>query len=325
MTHAEMQAPSYRVPGLGFTDDQLEQRRKTLGASEVPAVAGLVPYRSPLTVWAEKRGLIPGFEGNPFTEWGLRGEDMIAQKYSEVMGVELMRSETIIGTGDNAFLSCTPDRLARHEEIGLECKWFTEYRSDEFGASHTSDLPPDVLTQVHTSMVVSGFKRWDVAVLLGKADWRVYHCYRDDDIARDIYGIAREFWFDYVLTGEQPPVDGTEATRETLARLYKTHSQEMLQPTPELIACGTELARLKAEIKKLEMEAAEREAILKSAIRDAAGIDGIATWKLDKSGHCSWKGVAEALGAAKPEAGPIIKAYTGEPSRRFLLKIKHED
>ena len=86
---------THQVPGLSFDEIRLEERRKTLGASEIPAVAGVNPHRSALDVYLEKKGLSAPFAGNAFTEWGLRLEEPIAQKYAEVVGLELIGSEAL--------------------------------------------------------------------------------------------------------------------------------------------------------------------------------------------------------------------------------------
>src|SRR5688500_12886522 len=104
-------AQSHQVAGLSFTPEQLAERRKTLGASEIGAVAGLSAKRTPLDVYAEKRGLVPPFAGNEYTEWGLRLEGAIRQKYVEVTGnlVQVVPPNMIAPNDD--WMSASPDGL----------------------------------------------------------------------------------------------------------------------------------------------------------------------------------------------------------------------
>ena len=45
-------------------DDWLEHRKKSIGGSDASAVAGLNPWTSPYSVWADKLGLLPPKEEN---------------------------------------------------------------------------------------------------------------------------------------------------------------------------------------------------------------------------------------------------------------------
>lgn len=60
-------------------------RKKTVGSSDIPTLLGLnAQYGStPYTLWLEKTGRKPGFEGNERTEWGHRLEPVILAKFVE--------------------------------------------------------------------------------------------------------------------------------------------------------------------------------------------------------------------------------------------------
>lgn len=323
---------THHVAGLSFDEARLEQRRKTLGASEVPSVAGLNPHRTALDVWLEKKNMVPAFAGNAHTEWGLRLEDAIATKYGEVMGVPLMRSESIVS---DAWMSCTPDRLVVTETDhpgtvpqtpvrGLEIKRFGDYRADDFGVPGTGEVPLDVTAQCLWSMLVTGLRAWDLAVLLGQADFRIYHLEYDDDAAQALRDVGRAFWFDHVIANVQPALDGTDSAKRYLKQRFATHGPELLDATADLIDEARRLADLRDEQKHLEQQVAACENRLKAAIGESAGIRGIATWKLDRSGRPRWKDIAERLGATKPENADLVKSFTSAPTRRFLFTYKDE-
>lgn len=60
-------------------------RRKGIGASDVPTLAGLNKRHgaTPLTLYKEKRGEAEPFDGNERTDWGKRLEAMVLQKFIE--------------------------------------------------------------------------------------------------------------------------------------------------------------------------------------------------------------------------------------------------
>jgi putative phage-type endonuclease len=324
----------HQVPGMSFDEQRLEDRRKTLGASEIPAVAGVNPHRSALDVYLEKKGLAAPFAGNAFTEWGLRSEPMIAEKYAEVIGLPVVTSDTVVARG---WMSATPDRLVvqslkhliddeQYEPLhGVEIKRFGEHRADDFGVPGTGDVPLDVTAQALWSMMVTDLKRWDVAVLIGQADFRIYHIAYDETAANALHDVGYQFWHQHVLAGVEPSLDhGTSSAHRYLQQKFALHSAEMREPTPELVEAGRELAGIKAQIKALDAVKGQLEHRIQEAIGTAAGIRNVATWKLDRVGRPLWKAIAEKLGATKPENAPVIEQHTNPPSRRFRLLIGEE-
>src|SRR5258706_11782640 len=78
-----------------ITPQQLEQRRKFLGASEIAAALNLDPYRSSYDLWLEKTNRAEGFEGNEHTERGNLLEPVLLTWASAKVG-ELEYPDTII-------------------------------------------------------------------------------------------------------------------------------------------------------------------------------------------------------------------------------------
>jgi len=71
------------------TEKWLNERRKGIGGSDAAAICGLSPYRTPLQVWQDKRGLSGVIPENEAMEWGKRLEPIIRQKYSDTTGREV--------------------------------------------------------------------------------------------------------------------------------------------------------------------------------------------------------------------------------------------
>lgn len=310
----------HQVGGLSFTDEELAERRKSLGASEIGPVAGLSKSRTPLDVWAEKRGMVPPFLGNEYTEWGLRLEEPIRQKYIEVTGNAVEKVGRMVG--NEGWMSASPDGLIPGQ-LGLEVKRFGEHRLDDFGPAGTDQVPHDVASQCVWGMMVCGVTLWDVAVLLGQANFRIYHLRRDEAVAEHLYTIGRRFWFEHVVPGIEPEIDGSTASHRYLQQKFKTHTQILLPPTPEQVSLAHQLRTIKKQIAEMEFEASGLEAQLKLAIGEAAGLDGLCTWKAPRSGYVSWKDIAhEIAGGMVP--GHVVQAHTKEPTRRFLLTGKEK-
>jgi hypothetical protein len=79
----------------------------------------------------------------------------------------------------------------------------------------------------------------------------------------DLVELEREFWR-MVQTRERPTVDGSEATRRTLSRLWSREQGELITaPSTEMDEIAHRLRDAKAEAKA----AADLEATLENAIR----------------------------------------------------------
>lgn len=324
---------SHQVTGSSFTAEQLEQRRHTLGGSEVPAVLGLDRYRGPHDVWLQKRGLAPAFGGNEYTEWGLRMEPAIRQKVAEVLGVRIETGPTLVHPSF-PWMSATPDGLFEFEgeTTVLEMKNKTDRQSVYWGVAGTDEIPHDVAAQTHWQMEVTGAQRAVVAVLFGKADFRLYYLRRDLEIIEPVIDECSRFWHQHVLAGVEPPITGSKAAAEYLKKKFASHGDTLRQATRVEEPLVADLRAVKVQLAELEDREAALVNKLKAAIGSDAGIQsrfGRITWKAPAGGSVGWKDVSLAL--AKKHSIPqsavdaLVRDFTSEPARRFLATFPKED
>lgn len=313
------QSPHY-VPGLSLTPEQIARRRSTIGASEIPVLAGVVPWTSPIALWREKVGLAPlaPFEGNEYTEWGTILEGPLREWYARKRGVTVVKPETSIIHPTEPWASCSPDGLLIEDpECGLECKCRGSHRADEWGEEGTDDIPFDVAIQTQWSMGVTGKSRWDVATLFGGNRARIYTTIRNEPLIADLFTIGRSFWQKYVLPNVQPPVDGSMATHEHLKLMYAKSVATRRPATDEEVWLLRQLKGLRAENKELE----GRTLLVKNQLIDSMKeVEAVETpdgsWaKFATPGGSiiSWKQVAEAMKAT----AEIIGKYS-KPKQRQL-------
>jgi predicted phage-related endonuclease len=55
---------------MSLTPAQVAERRSAMTATDLAALSGQHPHRSPVNVWEEKVGLAPPFAGTDRTKWG---------------------------------------------------------------------------------------------------------------------------------------------------------------------------------------------------------------------------------------------------------------
>lgn len=90
----------------------LEERKKYVTASDVPAVLGLNPYKKPIEVYQEKIGVVPPFRGNEHTERGKRMEPIILDFLEKSSpDWKITRNNLLMRSSAYPFLAATPDAL----------------------------------------------------------------------------------------------------------------------------------------------------------------------------------------------------------------------
>ena len=322
---------------MTLTPEQLAVRQTGLGASEIAAVAGLDPHRTPLDIWMLKRGLAEPFPGNEFTRWGNRLEAVIAGAYAEARGVLLDTRDTLRHAGEPWMLA-TPDRVvldsAGAEERLLQVKNRGLRQADRWGEPGTDQVPDEVAAQCHWEMAVTGLALCDVAVLIGGNDFRIYTLRRDAEIEAALTGIGRRFWFDHVEAGVRP--DPVAADGAALARLFPTHDDLLLPATPEHVTLATQLLDVRNRISALEADREALEVHLKAAIGEHAGLhlpNGRITWKASRFARTTdWKAVVEDLrpfieADMAGATDSVIARHTTPKrgARRFLVSVKEAE
>ncbi len=337
----------------GFTPEQLEARRLTLGASEIPAVIGISPYKGAFEVWLEKRGLeAPRGEDTPWQKWGLKMEPVIAEEYVDYMGETHGQIAFLEGDGRTSVQvkgqpwACTPDRLvslAGYDTINDDTllgpdakdipmlKIGVDFKQSRFGEGYgavgTEEVPAHIWTQCQWSMMVTDLPRWDVAALIGGSDFRVYHLLRDTKHIRMLLTEARAFW-DCVESGTEPPLDASQGAKEYLAAKFP--QDEAVDPLPvyddnDTIALFQELRLVLATYKQAEERKATLENRIKFLIGDRPGVVtplGKATWKRIRDGQkTDWEGLARHLMPLHQVDTLVEEWTTVKPGyRRFLFK-----
>ncbi|KOT94522.1 hypothetical protein ADK70_12695 [Streptomyces rimosus subsp. pseudoverticillatus] len=227
-TSTELVTPSGVLLG-SFTPGSPEWEEARGGlcitATEIAAVLGLSPWQSRFSLWHKKAGLaVPPFERTPAIEWGIRLEDAVAQKWVD----EHQDTTEVIAGGtwqhrDRSWQRATPDYIftpLRGWEIEpgtlpqlLEVK--TAPFADGWGPSESDEIPVHYRCQIQWQLDTLGLQVCHVAVLIGGWDYREYTVEYDPEDAELMRKAAREF-LDDVAAGVRPPIDGADATYQTI-------------------------------------------------------------------------------------------------------------
>lgn len=200
-------------------EEWLAERKKSIGGSEAGSVVGMNPYRSAYTLWAEKTGRIPEFEGNLTTTVGAYLEDLVAHLFEEETGKKVRRENYILYNEKYPFAHATIDRRVIGEDAILEIKTTNSIPimrairgSDEFVEAYYAQC-------VHY-LAVTECKVCYLAVLINCRELKIYTLKRDEDEIAALMNAEKEFWTEFVEKNVPPAPDGSDSTSETVAALY---------------------------------------------------------------------------------------------------------
>lgn len=231
-------------------EEWLEHRRKYIGGSDASSIIGLNPWSSPYTVWADKLGKLPPKEDNEAMRQGRDLEFYVAQRFTEKTGKKVRRENAILHNPQYPFAHANVDRMVVGEDAGLECKTTSALNMKNF---KNGAYPDTYYVQCVHYMMVTGCKKWYLAVLVLNKEFMVFEIERDEAEIEALARSEEEFW-KYVETQTPPPTDGKSSTSETISVLYPKSSND---ETVSLFAYDTDLKQymaLSAHIKELEAQ-----------------------------------------------------------------------
>jgi len=264
-------------------------RRSGIGASESPGILGVSPWSSGIAVFAEKVDPDPPVENNAERlQLGLVMEPVILQRYREVTGRIAEASGTLLRSKQWPCMTATLDgkTVINGDAAVLEIK----NTQDREGWSN--GVPRHVWVQVQHQMAVTGTSRAAVAVLLMGCEFKTADVLRDDAFITEALVPACEHFWELVQKGGPPPqVDGSEASREALKRLYLYDTGDNVVLSDEVwIKRADRREELKVRIKADGEELREIENFIKAEIGEGKATFATLTngaefsWKANKHG-----------------------------------------
>lgn len=197
-------------------EEWLALRHKYIGGSDAAAVVGMNAWVSPYSLWAEKTGRLPGFEGNLATEVGTYLEEFVAQKFAQETGKKVRKCNLSWFNDQYPFAIANIDREIVGEDAGLEIKTTSELNTKKFKGG---EYPANYYCQCMHYLAVTGKKRWYLAVLIGNREFKWFTIERDEDEIKALMDAEAAFW-EQVKTDVPPVADGASSTADTLSALY---------------------------------------------------------------------------------------------------------
>lgn len=222
-----------RIPVQSMSqEDWLRERRKSIGGSDIGALLGLNPYRSPYSLWADKTGRLAQQPDTEAMRQGRDLEDYVARRFMERSGKKAERVNYLLRSRDCPWLHANIDRRLVGERSGLECKTASALALGKYKGGR---FPESYYAQCASYLAVTGWQRWYLAALVLNKAFFIYQLstIEEDAVPEWCDGgvyvpppelaalkeMARDFWEQYVLPDMPPPPDGSAATTQALEAL----------------------------------------------------------------------------------------------------------
>lgn len=304
-----------------------EPRSARIGASDVAAVLGLSPWRTPFGVWASKQPNAETSGDTPVTRRGHYLEaGLLRWLGDEVGALQVVPGDPFDGPwvvaaeGRWPHVGVHPDGylLLPPAEGDGGTGWHageikTARQGAEWGEG-PEEYPPHVWIQVQVQAAVSGLRVRLGAYLPLSEQFRVYAVEPDPVTAAEMLDRAEAWYVRHVLGDEPPPLDGSDDARRWLLSRFPRHRQPLRPATDAEAGLVRELAAAKAALRAAEAEEKRLAALVQAAIGDAEGVElvgGKATWKAQNNSRVDVK----RLQAEAPE---VAAQYTTTTLTRVL-------
>lgn len=288
-------------------------RKRGIGGSDAAAAIGVDNYRTPFDLYQEKLDLVPGFDGNWFTQRGTALEPVIRQHYAEKFGREVRIPDSILQHPEHKFMICSLDGFSDDGRIA-EFKTATSYRG--WGQDGTDQIPHNYLVQVQHNLAVTGAQVADLGVSIAGGEPRYFTIEADPELQGMIIHAESLFW-EKVMSRTEPELMGIEEMRKR----YQIQDGSYAVANPLMLEAITKLRQIKGHLSEVE---ADKEELTENVQRFL--LQAGASVLIDETGAplCTWNESqrntvdSKKLKAEKPD---VYAAYTKtSATRTFLLK-----
>lgn len=273
-------------------EEWLVLRREGLGGSDASTVMGLNPYSDRLTLFCDKKGLLPEKEDTESMRLGRDLEEYVAKRFCEATGKKVKRSGYMWRHPQYAFLQANIDREVVGEDAILECKTTMNYDRHDYDSG---EIPMNYYCQCMHYMAVTGCDRAYLAVLVFGKGFYWFTIERDENEVQSLVESEVEFWQTYVEQNRPPEADGSESSLETIQKLHPyddgdtTQIMGMDDMVRQYLDLGESVKRLKKQQDEIRAQLCQALGTRSAAV----GKDYSFSWKAQSTNRLDTKRLKE--------------------------------
>lgn len=239
-------------------EEWLKWRTKGIGGSDVSIIAGINPYKSVYQLWQEKRGLAVLEEAdNEFTHFGTVLEPVVKREFMQRSGLKVRAKRMILRSSEYPFMLADLDGVVY--ENGRMCIFEAKTASAYKQGIWEEGVPGEYMLQVQHYMAVTGAGKAYIAALVGGNHFFCHEVSRDDEMIGKITAMEAYFWENYVLAGNEPPLDGSKATASYLNSRYGISNGKSIELPGEALPIFQKYDEITGQLEELT---AQKEAVI---------------------------------------------------------------
>ena len=206
----------YATAGMS-NEEWLRLRKTGIGGSDAGSICGVNPFGSPMKVYYDKTSSNIEELDNEAVRQGHDLEDYVAQRFMEVTGLKVRRSNFMYRSTEYPFMIADVDRLVVGEDAGLECKTASAYNTDKW---KDGNIPLHYIMQCYHYMAVTGKRTWYIAAVILGREFTYRKLVWDDDLIAQMISVEKNFWENHVLPGILPSPDGSDICNDILNEYF---------------------------------------------------------------------------------------------------------
>ena len=192
---------------MPITDKQREQRKNHIGASDVPALFGLDPFRNAHDVFLEKTGKLQ--DNGAETQAMQRGQYMetaIVNWFVGITGALVTRNQFRSAKSQGIPLGSNCDAIVNETGLPVEAKSQGAYSNEVWGESGTDEVPDRIILQTHAQMICTSTENCFVPTYLAFREFQLFQIALNEDIKDQIIERVCNFWEKNVQADTPPPI-----------------------------------------------------------------------------------------------------------------------
>lgn len=238
-------------------DEWVVLRNKTIGGSDAGAIAGLSPWQSAYSLWAEKTGKVPAFEGNLKTEVGTYLEEFVAKLFERETGKKVRRRNATVYNDDYPWAHANVDRTIVGENAVLEIKTTSSLTYKKL--LEAGEVPDAWYCQMTHYMAVCGYRKAYLAVLIDNSQFKWFDVLYDETEAKALMQLEKTF-YKHMQDDTPPPVSGMDCDTEAINTIYAESTEGTVDLwgrdnlMEEYLALGDKIDALKSQRELIQQQ-----------------------------------------------------------------------